>query len=176
MMANIMRFGGGSVTPTEPPYPDGAIYWEGEEFVSKTGGWNGSANAGDSAFTVIGQLANSSNTINGSWSGSALRFVHKCTTNQIDLTNYTKLKFIFTASQSVNLGGTVFYIASSTSSLYGTYSARALFSGASYTDQAGEIDITALNSSYYVVATHQKWSGSTSSNNATLSIPRMWLE
>ena len=80
--------------------PEGALYWEGEEFVEKTGGW-GSSGWNFTYFNKVDAIKNIDNMyLEGPGNTSTITFVG--TLNSVDLTNYSNLKIECTPSSDAN--------------------------------------------------------------------------
>lgn len=178
MMANIIRFGGGSVTPTEPPYPDGAIYWEGEEFVSKTGGWDANVYT-NGVLTSNGIYQLTKNTSN--FYGALTNYYqakYRGTVNKIDLTDLAtlKAKIIHTTAQYAEVH---FFVQSvNQGNPYGSYNGTTPVAQTIVNTSLNGIvslDVSALSGTYYVFITLSN-AAMSGGAGATLTVEKIWGE
>jgi len=127
-------------------YPAGALYWLGSLCADVTGGWDRRSFVGvaptyafNSDYANIYGVGNPEAGCNG--------FI--VTTNPIDLTNYTTLHVLVTTTAASNGNFTVRI--GSNAELASSYAVNwEAAKGVLYTDYEGTLDISSLNSAYYI--------------------------
>lgn len=164
-MPNIIRTGGGTVTP---PDTNTYLYKEGDECTALTGGWGAVTVTGYGAGTVIEYADNI--YLNAVYDGGQ-KLAMSATTNQINLTPYSKLCMEYTTTMSANrqlvLG------AKATPSQLVAPAAYTTITASASSKTIAILDISSLTSSLCVVVYATVDSGGES---VSANIYRVWFE
>jgi hypothetical protein len=132
------------------------LYNSGAEYVDLTGGWIVQKGAVKNVDNI--NIANTNPLFqNGGVNGYR-------TTNTVNLTNYTKLKILYSSNIAVGPN----FLTASTTTNFGETNVASL-AVAIGTDVVSEIDVTSLNSSYYI-------GGYLTAASMNVTIKKIWLE